>query len=83
MEGLRECQCVFNAAVHETIGVQPHYAFYSRHAPRLISVKLPQIDEDTDKNIANEVIHQTNLEMSRKWREEANVKSKNLKMAEN
>ena len=74
---LKECQRVINSAVHEATGVQPHFAFFGRHAPRLISARLPDISDDTDPSVAHTVIKETNKEMSRKWRDKANLKRMN------
>ena len=74
---LLKCQKVLNTAVHETTGEQPYYLMFSRHAPRGVSVPLPQIDDETDIEVAHEVIRETNRERANRWRERANQGRKN------
>ncbi len=64
----------------EETGVQPHYAFFGRHAPRQIGVTLPSIEEDPEIERAREIILQTNQERSRRWLNKANVERRDDKV---
>jgi len=66
-----------NAAVHTSIAQQPYFAFFSRHAPRLVGTRLPTIDsEEDDLVIARRIIRETQEKMTRKYRGVANRKRK-------
>lgn len=72
---LAETQRVMNTAVHSTLGVQPHYAFFNRHAPRHVGVNLPTIETDGRAeaiSVAREVIKETMATNTRKYRAIAN-----------
>lgn len=80
---LLQCQKVLNSAVHETTGEQPYFLFFSRHAPRGVSAQLPKIDDETDLEIAHEVVRETNRERANRWRERANQGRKHQRLAVN
>ena len=44
---------------------------FSRHAPRSVSVQLPQIDDEPDISVAPEAIRETKRERANKWRDKA------------
>ena len=44
---------------------------FSRHAPRSVSVQLPQIDDEIDISVAPEAIRETSRERANKWRDKA------------
>jgi len=70
-----------NAAVHTSTGHQPYYAFYSRHAPRLVGTRLPTVEgEEDDVTIAHRIIRETHEKMSRKYGSVANRKRKEQKV---
>ena len=80
---LAACQSIMNQAVHTSKGVQPFFAFFSRHAPRVVHSSLPSVDGDKDEiDIAHEIIRDTHLKMSRKYREVANRKRRNQAVSE-
>ena len=72
---LGETQRVLNTAVHTTLGETPHYAFFSRRAPRQIAALLPSFEDDVTQEAiekAHQVIRETHLLMARKYRQLAN-----------
>jgi len=74
---LAACQAVMNAAVHTSTGVQPYFAFFNRHAPRLIGAPLPSVDGHKDEmKVAHEVLRETHAKMSRRYLTTANRKRK-------
>ncbi len=77
---LQKCQRVLNSAVHEATGEQPHFLMFNRRAPRRIGVELPQLQQDSELEVALEVVRRTNLEQARKWRERANVGRQNQRV---
>lgn len=80
---ISECQRILNTAVHTTTGEQPYFAFFNRHALRNVEVDLPEVPgNDGDLVNANELIKVTQLNMSRKFREQANKKRNNVSVAE-
>ena len=70
---LTQCQQILNAAVHETIGEQPYYLMFNRHAPRFVRMTLPQVDDEIDISVALDVVKQTSRNNSRKWLARANM----------
>ena len=36
-------------AVHISTGVQPYFAFFSRHAPRTLGARLPSVEGEKDE----------------------------------
>ncbi len=46
---ITSCQTVMNQAVHTSTGVQPYFAFFSRHAPRSVGASLPSVDGEKDE----------------------------------
>ena len=72
-----------NQAVHTSTGVQPYFAFFSRHVPRILGAKLPSVEGEKDEvEIAHEIIRETHKKMTRKYREVANRKRKNQAVSE-
>ena len=71
-EYLTTCQQILNSAVHETTGEQPHYLMFNRHAPRIVGMTLPQVDDEIDVKFALDVVRQTSRMNSRKWLARAN-----------
>ncbi len=69
---IKRCQKVINNSVHESTGEQPYFLMFCRRPTRGIGVELPQLEQDTDLDMAIEVVKQTNLQQSRKWRNRAN-----------
>ncbi|KAG0700809.1 hypothetical protein GWK47_025451 [Chionoecetes opilio] len=68
----------FNQAVHTSTGQQPYFAFFSRHAPRLVGTSLPGVEgEQDDMDVAHALIRETHQKMSRRYRDVANRKRKN------
>lgn len=80
---ISECQRILNTAVHTTIGEQPYFAFFNRHALRNVGVDLPEVQgSEEDLLNAHELIKVTQLNMSRKFREQANKNRNNVSVAE-
>ena len=80
---LKDTQVVMNKAIHTTTGQTPYFAFFSRHPPRNVGATLPQVSgtaEDID--LAHEILQQTHLNMSRKFRAVANRNRVNQKVEE-
>ncbi len=77
---IKKCQRVLNSVVHEATGEQPHFLMFNRRAPRRIGVELPQLQQDSDLEVALEVVRRTNLEQARKWRDRANVGRQNQRV---
>lgn len=78
---LQVCQATMNAAVHTSIAQQPYFAFFSRHAPRVVGTRLPGVDgEEEDRDIARRIIRETHEKMTRKYRGVANRKRKEQKV---
>lgn len=78
---LEDTQIVMNQAVHSTTGQQPYFAFFSRHAPRLISSELPYIAATSDElPAAHEVLKKTHLNMARRFRAVANRRRVNQRV---
>ena len=77
-EYLKDAQYALNTAVHTAIGVQPYYAFFSRHVARSFSTTWPLVENDSEEGIlkAHELIRKTNAKMSEKFRNQANQKRK-------
>ena len=72
---LDEAAYALNTMVHATTGVQPYFAFFSRHARRNIGVLLPTIDDDDGGqgvSEAHEIIRETSKRLSKKILEIAN-----------
>ena len=79
---LAACQQVLNGAVHTTLGCQPYFAFFGRHAPRSIGARLPALNaEAEDIALAHKLIRQTHSEMCKSYREKANRGRKNQAVA--
>lgn len=75
------CQATMNAAVHTSIAQQPFFAFFSRHAPRVVGARLPTVDGDeNDVEVVRRLIRETHEKMTRKYREVANRKRKDQKV---
>ncbi|KAG0727867.1 Transposon Tf2-9 polyprotein [Chionoecetes opilio] len=76
---LQPCQITMNQAVHTSTGkAKPHFAFFSRHAPRLVGTSLPGVEgEQDDMDVAHALIRETHQKMSRRYRDVANRKRKN------
>ncbi|KAG0714265.1 Transposon Tf2-9 polyprotein [Chionoecetes opilio] len=75
---LQPCQITMNQAVHTSTGQQPYFAFFSRHAPRLVGAALPDVEgEQDDMDVAHALIRETHQKMSRRYRDVANQKRKN------
>lgn len=80
---LQACQTTMNTAVHTSTAQQPYFAFFSRHAPRTVGMRLPVIDGDEDEiSIAHRIIRETQEKMTRKYRSVANQGRKNQKVRE-
>lgn len=80
---LTETQRVLNSAVHTTVGEQPYFAFFNRHAPRQIGVNLPMIANENRAEaiaVARDLIKESTKNMSRRYREVANRNRKNQKV---
>ena len=74
---LQTCQATMNAAVHTSIAQQPYFAFFSRHAPRLVGTRLPTVDGEVDDfDVARQVIRETHEKMTQRYRRVANRKRK-------
>lgn len=72
---LGETQRVLNSAIHTSLGEQPHFVFFSRHASRQVISTLPSIDPDDPLvavTVAHQVIKDTNQVMSRQYLAKAN-----------
>ena len=70
-----------NQAVHSTTGQQPYFAFFSRHAPRLVPSELPYIAATSDElPAAHEVLKKTHLNMARRFRAVANRRRENQRV---
>ncbi len=75
------CQATMNAAVHTSIAQQPFFAFFSRHAPRVVGARLPAVDGDEqDVDVVRRLIRETHEKMTRKYRNAANRKRKEQKV---
>ncbi len=77
---LKKCQRVFNRAVHEATGEQPHFLMFNRRLPRLIVVELPQLRQEANLEVALEVVRRANIDQARKWRSRANIERKNQRV---
>lgn len=77
---LKKAQYALNTAVHTAIGVQPHFAFFSRHISRPFSAGWPRVEDDSEEGLlaAHNLIKETNSKMSSKFREVANRKRKDM-----
>lgn len=81
---LQHVQLVMDTAIHSTTGQTPYYAFFSRHPPRNIGVPLDQVDSDEEGRVlAHELLKQTHLNMSRKFRAVANRNRVNQRVENN
>lgn len=70
---LQTCQTTMNTAVHTSTDQQPYYAFFSRHAPRTVGMRLPSVDgEEDDVSIAHRIIREIHEKMTQKYRSVAN-----------
>ena len=71
---LASTQYALNTAVHTTTGVQPHFAFFSRHVERQVGPSGPLIENDSDDSlkVAHEAIRETSARMSKGYREKVN-----------
>ena len=80
---LPDCQTIMNSAVHGTTGHQPYFAFFARHAPRNVGIRLPEVEgEPDDKEAVLEVIRETQEEMCRRYRTVANRGRKDISVQE-
>ncbi len=79
---IKKCQRILNSATHEATGEQPYFLMFNRRAPRLIGAELPQIGQDSDLEVALDVVRRTNVEQARKWRGRANMGKKNRRVGE-
>ena len=82
---LGDTQRALNTAVHTTLGEQPHFAFFSRRAPRQVTSVLPLVEDDAEDSSlarAHQVIQETALEMTRKYRNVANKNRKSQTVTE-
>ncbi len=79
---IKKCQRILNEAIHEATGEQPHYPMFNRRPSRSIGVELPQIGQDSDLQVALDVVRRTSLEQARKWREKANIGRRNRRLEE-
>ncbi len=77
---IKKCQKILNSAVHEATGEQPHFLMFNRRPNIIIGVKLPQLGQDADLEVALEVVRRTNIEQARKWRRRANTGWKNQRV---
>ena len=78
---LQTCQVTMNAAVHTSTAQQPYYAFFSRHAPRTVGSRLPDVEGgEDDLAIAHRLIRETHEKMTRKYRCVANRGRKEQKV---
>ncbi len=59
--------------MYEATGEQPYFLMFNRRAPRLIGAELSQIMQDSDLEVAFDVVRRTNVEQARKWRDKANI----------
>lgn len=81
---LGETQRVLNTAVHTTLGETPHFAFFSRRAPRQVTALLPTFQEDVNEDAiekAHQVLRETHKTMARKYRQLANRNRKQQSVA--
>ncbi len=62
---IKKCQRILNEVVHEATGEQPHYLMFNRRGSRTI-VELPQTGQDSDLQVALDVVRKTSLEQARK-----------------
>ena len=81
-EYLKFAQYALNTSVHTAIGVQPHFAFFSRHVARPFSAAWPVIENDSVEGVgaAHELIRRTNAKMSEQFRDYANKGRKEEKV---
>ena len=75
---LQDIQVVMNQAVHTTTGQQPFFAFFNRYAPRRVGATLPEVLGTSEGlTIAHELLKNTHLNMSRKFRATAKQHRRN------
>ena len=80
---LMACQQVLNQAVHTSVGCQPYFAFFGRHAPRSLGTHLPSIDGEQDEvAVAQGIIRETHQTMCRKYLSRANEGRRNQAVSE-
>ncbi len=79
---IKKCQRILNSAINEATGEQPYFLMFNRRAPRLIVAELPQIGQDSDLEVALDVVRRTNVERARKWRDRANMGKRNQRVEE-
>ncbi len=77
---MEKCQRILNSAIHEATGEQPYFLTFNRRAPRAIGTELPQIAQDSDLEVALDVVRRTNIEQARKWRDRPNMGKKNRRV---
>ncbi len=77
---MNQCQRIINRAVHEATGEQPHFLMFNRRAPRIIRIELPQMGQDSELEVALELVKRTSREQASKWRNRANIGRKNQKV---
>ncbi len=79
---IKKCQRIHNREIHEATGEQPYFLMFNRRASRLIGAELPQIGQDSDLEVALDVVRRNNIKQARKWRDRANIGKKNRRVEE-
>ncbi len=70
---IKKCQRILNSAIHEATGERPYFLMFNCRAPRLIGAELTQIGQESDLEVALDVVRRTNVEQARKWKDRANI----------
>ena len=78
---LRDTQVIMNTTIHTTTGQTPYFAFFLRHPPRNVGATLPQVSGVAkERDLAHDILQQTHLNMSTKFRAVANRNRMNQKV---
>ncbi len=56
---IKICQRILNSAIQEATGEQPYFLMFNPRAPRLTGAELPQIGQDSDLEVALDVVRRT------------------------
>ncbi len=79
---IKKCQILLNEAVHDATGEQPQFLMFNRRAPCSIGTELPQISQDSDLEVALDIVRKTSIEQARKWRDKTNIGRKDRRVEE-
>lgn len=77
---LKTCQRILSGAALETMEEQPHFFMFNRRAPRRMGAELPKIDQESNVEVALEMVRRTNQERANRWRNRAKIRRKTQKV---